>query len=206
MTLVSRRLLAAVAVLATLAAAGCAVPGQGSPGTAATYGGREVTDQQVIDFSRGFLDLGTAAADPGTSLTLLLLGPEIVDNAAKLGFVATDDDVTATAEAWIAFDGNGGEATPAALEITRDAMALDFLVRLDAGAQAVHQLGYDAESAITANPRYGAFTGDRFWASVNDVVNKGVAASTGSDTWFFTVFGQVSGFTRATPDWVSSGG
>jgi len=206
MTLVSRRVARAVTLLAVLVTTACAVPGQGSPGAAASYGDREVADQQVIDLSRGYLDLGTSAATPGAPLTLLLLGPEIIDTAEGLGFTTSDADVKAKAEAWIAFDGNGGEATPAALEITRDAMALDFLLRIDDGAAAVQKLGYDAEPAITANPRYGTFSGDAFWASVASVVNKGVGASTDIGTWYFTVLGELSGFTATSPGWVSTGG
>ncbi len=206
MTLVSRHVLRAAAIIAVLATSACAVPGQGAPGDAATFGDRSVTDQQVYDLGRGFVDLGNASSGPGTPLTMALIGPALVDQATTLGFSATDADVASTADAWITFDGRGGTASPAALEVTRYAMAIDFLLRTEDGVTALHQVGLDAEAKVETNPRYGPFTVSTFENNLLAALNQGLANAPDVDTWFFSVFNQVSGFAVAMPDWISTGG
>src|SRR5450759_1225085 len=120
MTLVRRRVVGAIAVFATLALSACAVPGQGDPGVAATYGDRVVTNQQVLDMNQAYTDLGTSSAAVGAPLTLLLVGPDLVAEATRLGMNLSDEKVQTAAESWIAYNKNGGTVTPEALQLVRD--------------------------------------------------------------------------------------
>jgi hypothetical protein len=155
--------------------------------------------------SRGFLELGASSADPGASLTLLLIGPDFVAEAKKLGFDPTDDAVKAKAEAWIAADAHGGKATPAAVEITRDAMAVDYLVRAKEGLAALSTIEAKAEAGIVASPRYGAFTAAVFDKNFVAAIKQGSTDSPDLSTWYFTVFDQLNGFDGASPPWFTGG-
>jgi hypothetical protein len=205
MTHVRRRVVGAIAVLATLALSACAVPGQGEPGVAATYGDRVVTNQQVLDMNQAFLDVGTASSGIGQPLTMLLIGPDLVTGAEKLGMVLSDAKVTTAAQEWIAYNKNGGTVTPEALQLVRDLYAVYYLLTSTDGVAVLLKAGTDAEAGVVASPRYGAFTIAQYEQTVNGGINDVVAGKTSLGDLVFTPFKQVSGFAGATPPWVSGG-
>jgi hypothetical protein len=207
MTLVSRRVVGAIAiaVVATLALSACAVPGQGAPGVAATYAGRVVTNQQVLDMDQAFLDLGTTSSSVGEPLTWLLLGPDLIAGAVKLGMPLTDAKANASAQEWIAYNQNGGTVTPAALELVRDLLAFYYLLTSTDGVTALLKAGTDAEAGVVASPRYGAFTDAQYRQTVSAGLTILAAKKLGPNEPAFAPFGQVSGFAGAVPPWVSGG-
>jgi len=205
MTPVSRRIAAAAAALAILALSACAVPGQGDPGVAGTYGDRVVTNQQVIDTSRAFLDLGTSVDGNGAPLTLLLIGPDLISDAEKLGFRVTEDELQSRADQWVAYAQHGGEVTPAGLEVVHELMALLFLLTSDEGAAALEQVADDAEAGIVASPRYGTFTRSRFDQAVVAGINEAGDTPSTPSAIFFIAFRQVNGFDNPVPAWISGG-
>jgi hypothetical protein len=205
MTLLRRRIVGAAAVLATLAISACAVPGQGDPGVAATYGDRVVTNQQVLDMSQGYADLGTASSGAGAPLTMLLIGPDLIAGAEKLGMVVSDDKLNSVAEEWIAFNRRGGTVTPAALELVRDLLAVLYLSRSADGIAVLEQAGIDAEAGVVASPRYGSFTRTQYVTTVNggfSDVDKGKEAM---GDLLFVPLKEISGFAGASPTWISGG-
>ena len=111
MTPVRRRIARALTVLATLALAACAVPGQGDPAGAATLGDRVVTNAQVRTPMRS-RSSATPLTGPGLPLTFLLLGPDYIARRGELGFILKDSDVTTVAQGWMTFDHKEGTATP----------------------------------------------------------------------------------------------
>ena len=155
---VSRRIARVVAVLATLVLAACAVPGQGDPGVAATYGDRVVTNQQVLDYDQAFADLGTPATGPGVALTLLLLGPEVIAAAEDRGFTVTDDEAMIAAKAWMRYADRDGTPTSDALDVVRAELALIELLTTDAGFAALEEITRGIEDDAVISPRHGAFT------------------------------------------------
>jgi hypothetical protein len=205
MTLLRRRIVGAVAVLATLALSACAVPGQGEPGIAATYGDRVVTNQQVLDMSQAYEDLGTVSSAPGEPLTMLLLGPDLVAEATRLGMPLTDEKVQTSAEDWIAYNKVGGTVTPAALELVRDLYSLFYLFTSTDGIAVLEKAGTDAAAGVVASPRYGTFTLPQYVQTVNTAYNDAIVGQTSLKGLLFTPFKQVSGFAGASPTWVSGG-
>ena len=205
MTLLRRRVVGAVAVLAALGLSACAVPGQGDPGVAATYGDRVVTNEQVVAMSKGYADLGTAPSGAGEALTMLLIGPDLVAEAERLGMSATDAKVQKAAEQWIAYNQQGGAVTPEARELVHDLLAVFYLLTSTEGIAVLEKAGRDAEAGVVASPRYGEFTLAQYSATVNSGITDVVAAGDTLGTLAFTPFQQVSGFAGAVPTWVSGG-
>ena len=205
MTLLRRRIVGAVAVLAVLALSACAVPGQGDPGVAATYGDRVVTNEQVVAMSKAYADVGTAPSGAGEALTMLLLGPDLVAEAERLGMNASDAKLQKAAEKWIANNQQGGTVTPEALELVRDLLAVYYLLTSTDGIAVLEQAGRDAEAGVVASPRYGEFTVAQYSATVNGGINDVVAGKSSLGELVFTAFRQVNGFASAVPTWVSGG-
>jgi hypothetical protein len=202
---VTRRISGAVVALATLTLAACAVPGQGNPGVAATYGDRVVTNQQVLDMSQAYADLGTAPSGVGEPLTMLLLGPDLIAEAEELGLVVSDATLQNAAENWIAHNERGGTVTPEALTLVHDLLAVFFLLTTYEGIAVLEQAGIDAEAGVVASPRYGAFTNAAYYATLLKGYNE-VAADPGAlGVLLFVPLGQVSGFTGEVPSWISGG-
>src|SRR5512143_1901801 len=130
MTLLGRRVIGAIAVFATLAVSACAAPGQGDPGVAATYGDRVVTNQQVVDMGQAYASLGVASGGAGGPLTLVLLGPDLIAEAEKLGMNASDEMVKRSTQDWIDYNKSGGTVTPAAVELVHDLLAFYYLLTI----------------------------------------------------------------------------
>lgn len=205
MTLLRRRIVGAVAVLAVLALSACAVPGQGDPGVAATYGDRVVTNEQVVAMSKAYADLGTAPSGAGQALTMLLIGPDLVAEAERLGMNASDAKLQKAAEKWIAYNQQGGTVTPEGLEFVRDLFAVFYLMTSTEGIAVLEKAGLDAEAGVVASPRYGEFTRAQYSTTVNGGITDIVAAGDTLGDLKFTPFQQVSGFAGAVPTWVSGG-
>lgn len=205
MTLLRRRIAGAVAVLTTLALSACAVPGQGDPGVAATYGDRVVTNQQVFDMSQAYLDIGTASSGVGEPLTMLLLGPDLIAQAEKLGMVVSDDMLKSKTQEWIGYSQNGGTLTPATVELVHGLLAIYYLLTSTDGVAVLEKAGTDAEAGVVASPRYGAFTRAQYALTVNGGINDVVAGKATLGDLLFVPFKQVSGFAGASPTWVSGG-
>jgi hypothetical protein len=205
MTPVSRRIAVAVAALATLALAACSVPGQGDPGVAATYGDRVVTNQQVLDMSQAYADLGTAPGGVGEPLTMLLLGPDLIAEAEELGLVVSDAKLQNAAENWIAYNERGGTVTPEALTLVHDLLAVFYLLTSDEGVAVLEQAGIDAEAGVVASPRYGAFTNAAYYATLLNGYNEVTNDSGALGVLLFVPFGQVNGFAGEIPSWISGG-
>lgn len=205
MTLLRRRIVGAAAVLAALALSACAVPGQGDPGVAATYGDRVVTNEQVVAMSKGYADLGTAPSGAGEALTMLLIGPDLVAEAERLGMTASDTKLQRAAEKWIAYNEQGGTVTPEALELVRDLLAVFYLLTSTEGIAVLEQAALDAEEGVVASPRYGPFTRAQYSITVNQGITDVVAAGDTLGALAFTPFQQVNGFAGAVPTWVSGG-
>ena len=205
MTLLRRRIVGAVAVLAALALSACAVPGQGDPGVAATYGDKVITNEQVVAMSKGYADLGAAPSGAGEALTMLLIGPDLVAKAEKLGMNASESKVQTAAEKWIAYNQQGGTVTPEGLELVRDLLAVFYLLTSKEGIAVLEQAALDAEEGVVASPRYGEFTVAQYSITVNEGITDVVAAGDTLGALAFTPFQQVSGFAGAVPTWVSGG-
>jgi hypothetical protein len=205
MTLLRRRIVGAVAILATLALSACAVPGQGDPGVAATYGDRVVTNQQVLDMNQAYVDLGTASSGAGEPLTMLLLGPDLISEANNLGMVMSDEKLTTAAREWIAYNQHGGTVTPESLELVHDLYALFYLLTSTNGNAVLEQVGSDAQAGVVASPRYGAFTSAQYIQSINAGINDVVAGKATLGDLLFVPLKQVSGFAGPSPTWISGG-
>ena len=205
MTLLRRRVIGALAVLATLATSACAVPGQGDPGVAATYAGRVVSEQQVLDMSQAYADLGTTSGGVGAPLTMLVLGPDLIAAAEKLGMAISDDKLKSKAQEWIDYNRNGGKVTPAGVELVHDLLAVYYLMSSTDGIAILEKAGLDAETGVVASPRYGVFTQVQYTKTVNAGINDIVAGKTSLGDLVFTPFRQISGFAGASPTWVSGG-
>lgn len=202
---VRRRISGAVAAFATLALAACAVPGQGSPGVAATYGDRVVTNQDVLDYDQAFLDLGTPATGPGVSLTLLLLGPEVILAAEEQGFTVTDVEAKIAARVWMHYADRDGTPTSDALDVVRAELALIQLLTTDAGFAALEEITYGIEADAVISPRHGTFTTQQFEATIIDALNQAVSEKLGTDRMVFVAFYQVDGLAGELPAWISGG-
>ncbi len=201
---VRRRVARALTVLATLALAACAVPGQGDPAVAATLGDRVVTNAQVQEYTDAFFELGDAVTSPGVPLTFLLLGPDLISRAEDLGFVLEDSQVANIAQAWMTFDNKEGTATPVALDLVRQSLALYFLLTSDAGFAAVQDLAKAAEQSVVVNPRYGAFSAVQFNTTIGTAGQSAIQKQGSSDqVLFFVEFYQVDAFQGGVPDWIS---
>ena len=205
MTLLRGRVIGAIAALAALTLSACAVPGQGDPGVAATYGERVVTNQQVVDMSKAYVDLGTTSGGIGAPLTMLLIGPDLIASAEKLGMVVSDDKLKVDAQKWIDYNKNGGTVTPAAIELVHDLLAIYVLMSSTDGIAVLEKAGVDAEAGVVASPRYGAFTRAQYVNTVNAGLNDIVAGKTSLGDLVFTPFRQVSGFAGPSPTWVTGG-
>ena len=151
---VRRRISVAVAALATLALAACAVPGQGDPGVAATFGDRVITNQQVLDYGQAFVDLGTPATSPGVPLTLLLLGPEVISAAEEQGDTVTDVEVKIAARTWMHYTDRDGTPTADALEVVRTELALIQLLTTDEGFAALEEITRGVENDAVIGPQW----------------------------------------------------
>jgi hypothetical protein len=202
---VSRRISGAVAALATLALSACAVPGQGDPGVAATYGDRVITNQQVLNYGQAFVDLGTPATSPGVPLTLLLLGPEVIAAAEEEGFTVTDVEAKIAARAWMHYADRDGVPTPDALEVVRAELALIELLTTEEGFAALEEITRGVENEAVVSPRNGAFTKQQFEATIIDALNQAVSEKLGTDRVIFVAFYQVDGTTGGVPSWISGG-
>jgi hypothetical protein len=202
---VSRRSVAVAAIVGTLALSACAVPGQGSPGVAATYGDRVVTNQEVLDYDQAFIDLGTPATGLGVSLTLRLLGPEVVSAAQEQGFTVTDDEAMTAAKAWMDYADLDGTPTPDALDVARTELALIELLTTEASFATLEEITQGIEDDAVISPRHGTFTNEQFVATIIDALNQAVDEQLGTDGRVFVAFYQVDGLTAEVPSWISGG-
>lgn len=199
-----RRIFAAV-VLSALALAGCAVPGEGRPGVAATYGDRVVTAADV-DRIYGALDDLYSRPHPGEDLTLLLIGPGALEIAKDNGYVPTDATLREDALLWMAAQqGDAVEPSPAVIEVVGYVRAIAFDMHDADGLIALVELAQDVEANTIASPRYGVFTFDNFSTSINDISTYLTTASTGLGPAVFLAYKDVDGFAAQTlPEWISS--
>jgi hypothetical protein len=202
---VSRRISGAVIALATLALAACAVPGQGNPGVAATYGDTVVTNQEVLDYDQAFVDLGTPAISTGVSVTLLLLGPTVISVAEEQGFTVTDDEAMIAAKAWMRHAGRDGTPTPDALEVVRAELALIQLLTTETGFAALEEITQGIEDDAVISPRHGTFTKERLDATLTDALEQVIRESLGSKRLIFVAFFRVDGLANELPLWISVG-
>jgi hypothetical protein len=195
----------AAAALATLALAACAVPGQGDPGVAATYGDRVVTNQDVLDYEQAFVDLGTPTTSPGVALTLLLLGPEVIAAAEERGFTVSDDEGMIAAKAWMRYADREGKPTPGALEVVRTELALIDLLTTESKYAALKEISLGIEDDAVISPRHGPYTQDQLEATIIDALNVAVDEQLGTEDLLFVAFYQVDGTTGELPSWISGG-
>lgn len=187
---------------------GCAVPGKGDPGVAATYRDRVITEDDIASIHSGFEDLSTEV-DVGEDLTLLLIGPAVIEAAERRGFSLTDDEATTAANLWVSFlQGTWVEPTTEVKEIVREVKAIAFLMDIPSGTglEALEDVVKEVEANTVANPRYGDFTLVNFLGSLDSIYQyiDQNQADLGSSA--FIMFKDVNGFSVAyDPDWISGG-
>lgn len=199
-----RRAIRAVLLLLVAASAtACAVPGQGQPGIAATYGDVVITNQEVIDARAALAALGTYTGRPGEPLTLLLLGDEFIAAAADRGFEPTPATIAQGALLWKAANLTDLTA-PSDLEmrIVEIVQSVTFLAYVDGGLAEIDRIGAEAARGIVASPRYGPFTEEALHASLVNALTDATDRSEELQGAFFLVFKQVSGFADAPPSWI----
>jgi len=188
--------LAAVVVLA-LAMAGCAVTGQpANPGTAATFDGRTITNDDVSRYVDAFNGLNVAV-DPGAVVTLLLLQPAIEQSASEVGIMWVQDDLTFEARKWIASQrGAQTEVTDDMRDVVRLVRTLVLLLTGQDTAQGLADEIQKLDATAVASPMYGEFTVDNFLQSLQAAFERQQNETTLADVSYL-VFKDVSGFAPA---------
>ncbi len=205
MTLSRLRPVALVGAL-VLVLTGCAVPGEGTPGVAATYRDRVITDADVNGIYTA-LDVLYSRPHPGEDLTLLLIGPGVVNIARTLGEDLTDQQARQDALLWMSSQqGAQVEPTPAVLEVVREVRAIAVIIHDPDGLIDLLNLVTDVQDNTVASPRYGTFTLDNFSSSIQDVSDFIATEGPGLGPAEFIAYRNVDGFTaEARPDWIAGG-
>lgn len=198
MVSVKRRLIAAVAVAASLALTACA-PGNG---VVAQGAGVSVTTADVSHFSDG-LDGVAVVPDQGWALTLAVIEDAVVAEASDAGYAWSDDELAQDIEGW--FSAIGYEpAVPdeATFDAVRTAKSLGYLASTEDGSAFVADLAAELESELDTSPRYGDFSAQRFLDSVTTAAQTAEENVSSIGSSVYVVFVAVSGYDLATaPAW-----
>lgn len=151
---VARTLLPLVA--GALVLGGCAA----KPGTAGVVNGERVTENEVSDAAREYVELTGQATDRSVVLNTLMAAEVLPDIAAEHGYAISDGEVTA------AYDEQavtlGGEASAdgysaAFIDLGRYIFLFSQIQSSPDGEQVVAEFTEAmADADITVNPRYGS--------------------------------------------------
>lgn len=194
---------ASAAVLSLLLAA-CAVPGQGTPGVAATDGDRVITvaDTVVVEDALRTLHDGP---HPGETLTLLLLEPEVREAARSLGFAITDAQLRNDGQLWLAMRQADTNIPLGAqeLRVIRMVREMTYLVTTEGGFDELLRILQRLEDDVEASPRYGDFTVQSFANAFELILSDFATRQAELGPAIFVLFKDVNGFdAMANPGWV----
>ena len=198
-----KRIVAAVVI--ALALAGCAVTGQpANPGTAATFDGRTVTNEDVSRWVTAFNDLNVAV-DPSAVLTLLLLQPTIEESASDAGILFVKDDLTFEARKWIASQrGDQADVTDDMRDVVRLVRTVVILLNGADTAGGLAEAIQRIEAEAVVSPMYGKFTMEQYVESLQTAFAREQNEASLADVSYL-VFKDVSGFTpTAEQPWMTS--
>ncbi|WP_084075098.1 hypothetical protein [Demequina sp. NBRC 110052] len=198
MVSVKRRLIAAVAVAASLALSACA-PGNG---VVAQGAGVSVTTADVSHFSDG-LDGLAVVADQGWALTLAVIEDAVVTEASDAGYAWSDDELAEDVAGW--FSAIGYEpAVPdeAVFDAIRTAKSLGYLASTEDGSAFIAELAAELETDLDTSPRYGDFSAQLFLDSVTSAAQTAEENVNSIGSSVYVVFVAVSGYDLTTaPAW-----
>lgn len=190
----------------SLVLASCAVPGQaGAPGVLAEYEGRTVTAADVDAMIDAWeADTGGALVPTRPEVaTYAVLGPDLLEASADVGYTITEADGLAIASVWLQ---SLGIAEPApsdeVIEIARAAAAAYILVASDPSLALVEETAGPAEEGVYS-PRLGEFDATAFAESARRAHS--LAVSTGNEQIAFTQYLDASGFVAPDSSWAARG-
>lgn len=163
---------AAAAVLTmVLAAAGCAVPGQGAlPGTAAETADGSISNAEVAAVIQAWVDATDGAVTPtrGEVVTSLILGDAVLDVLDREGLVLSEQQYAALTEQWLSLYGSEDEPSEALLESAQTTMAITLLAETDPELGLLEEAAQAAADGLVVGPRLGEFSVDNVVSSATE--------------------------------------
>ncbi|WP_084125643.1 hypothetical protein [Demequina sp. NBRC 110054] len=193
-----------VAAAAALTLAGCALPGQGSPGVAAETPEVTVTLDEVQEYCDGLLDVGISCQSDW-ALTLALVHDSAIEKSSELDGAWSDDEITADIDEWLETIGyTDGSATPEAIDVIRTAKAVSNLATTEEGATFLSDTAVSLEEDVVSSSRFGDFTADTFIASIAAAADTATNNASSIGDTVYVVFAAITGFADAgtDPEWL----
>lgn len=200
-----RRVLAGVLVGASLALAGCTVPGQPAPaGAAAAFENTTISNERIGELSDAWSVEGDQPTTRRSVVTLELLRVPLIEVIDELDLQYHRS--MSKQQAGILLQMQGLEPKPS--EELIDAVEGAFVLAIFASAPELHEslraVADEVEAEAATSPRTGAFSADLFMQSLelaqgqaNDLYAQGMP------TWF-VAYRSVSGFTIAGSEWLAT--
>ena len=201
-----RRVMAGVLVGASLALAGCTVPGQPAPaGAAASFEETTISNERINEMSDAWRDEGGQSASRRSIVTLELLREPLLEATQELGLTYHRSHSEQQAQMLLRVQGSSEAPSEALVDAVEAAyLVASFAVTPEvSGTLELKAAHIEAEAATS--PRTGEFSATQFMESVemstrqaNDLYNQNMP------TWF-VAFRTVNGFTIAGADWLATG-
>ncbi|MFP5359674.1 MAG: hypothetical protein ACLGHM_04165 [Actinomycetes bacterium] len=200
------RLAAAAFAASSLLLAGCAVPGQGTPGVALTVDETTVTTAELDALAAQWAEDsdGLAVPDRRALATFAAMGPELLAATEAQGAPIREADALTITTAW--FENAGAtdpEPSDEVVESSRAMLALYVLAYSDPTFDGIREIADRAAAEGEFSPRVGEFSSDALIESINAAV--GTAESAGLGNFSFITFLGVSGFSDTTAPWAARG-
>ncbi|WP_062379763.1 hypothetical protein [Demequina pelophila] len=184
--------------------ASCAVPGQGAPGSLASWDGQTVTSSQVDAITQAWDDEtdGAQIVTRRVALTYELLGDAFIDAAAEAGTPVREGDARSLAQMWLTAAGiENPEPGPEVVASTHAIAALYALTTVPDGRALIEEAAAALEEDGTFSPRVGEFTTEQLITSITQAYT--IADSLGLGDQSFIAFSRVSGFADADQPWAA---
>ncbi|WP_430867598.1 hypothetical protein [Demequina aurantiaca] len=195
----------AVAAVAAIALAGCAVPGQGaSPGTASEFQGVTVTNEQVdATFAAWAVDTdGALVASRDEIMTMELLHDDLLAACAERGTPIHTADAKRLAESWFMAMGIAAEPSDAFVHSFESQFAIAVLA-IDGGDETLLAIIEDAAANANVSPRSGEIDVDTFLASIEEAKATATQQQLGANSYI--PFQHVNAFSDADSSWIARG-
>jgi len=193
-----------VLAASSLLLAGCAVPGEGTPGVAAVVDGETLTSAELDAIAAAWQEDSDGAIVPDRQAlaTAALFGPDLVEVVAEQDVVITESIATDYAGAWLEFVGvENPDPSETVVESVTNILALYVVANTDPGGDVLRTLVDGVDEDAEFSPRLGELSADAFVESAQSAIGTAEVMSLGN--YAFTPFIAVSAFTDAGASWVA---
>lgn len=200
-----RRILAGVLAGASLALAGCTVPGQPAPaGAAATYENTTISNEIISAQMSAWQDEAGQVTNRRAVVTAELLREPLLEVVEELDL--TYHRSMSERQARAVLQANGVTDEPS--EAMVDAVEATFLVAVFGLAPELTDIllavAAEVEAQAITSPRVGEFSAQRFVESLGVAHEQASTLASQEMPVWFIAFREVNGFTVAGAEWLAS--